>query len=186
MTSFDTFIKSVLQRHNNQISEYELLKVIDAEQPDFFSELDSPQRLYQKHFLLFHHLYKLRDKWCRHGKHLSISAVSIELTSESDSGQNIDQHDPLTEFYLDRTNLFLSEDEVQKMQQAFWQKYLAIEKKAESIKILQLTDVNPLHWPVVKKQFQKLAQKHHPDKGGCPKKFADIRQAYNELKQLLK
>ncbi len=186
MTSFDTFLKSVLHRHNNQISEYELLKIIDAEQPDFFSQLSSPQRLYQKHFLLFHHLYKLRDKWSRHGVQLSISAMSIELISESQPGQNIDHHDPLTEFYLDKNNLHLSEEEVQKMQQAFWQRYLALEKKTESIKTLQLSDVSPLRWSVVKKQFQKLAQKHHPDKGGCPKKFADIRQAYNELKQLLK
>ena len=38
-------------------------------------------------------------------------------------------------------------------------------------------------WEVVKAAYKALAQMHHPDVGGDPKKFMEIQEAYEELKK---
>ncbi len=166
------------------LSEYELLNLIEQQLPQFFANLPNPNALYQKHFWLFHHLYKLKSHFLSKGFHLSVSALSIELIPSSQSGKNVEQADPLVEFYLDINNLHLSEAEIADMQKKFWQRYLALENKSEAIQILELSGVRPLTLTIVKKQYQKLAQTHHPDKGGDPEKFHIIQQAFEELKLL--
>lgn len=166
------------------LSEYQLLTLIEQQQPEFFDSLPNPRSLYQKHFWLFHHLYLLKPDFLRRGFHLSVSALSIALTPSTDGGTAIDEADPLAEFYLDKNNLYLSENEIADMQKRFWQRYLALENKAEAIKALELTGVRPLTLGIIKKQYQRLAQKHHPDKGGDPERFHFIQQAFKELKLL--
>lgn len=34
----------------------------------------------------------------------------------------------------------------------------------------------------IKKNYRRLSMKHHPDKGGDPKKFKEVTEAYNYLK----
>ncbi|WP_144391743.1 DNA-J related domain-containing protein [Pleionea sediminis] len=183
-----SYLKEKLENEKQGISEYQLIKTIEKERPDFFDELNGSERLYQKHFLLFHYLHQLKPEFQKKNLLLSISALSIELLDETtveNGHHSITQHDGLAGFYLDKKNLFLSEAEVAVMQKVFWEKFLALEKKSEAIKTLQLTGVSPLSLSKVKKQYQKLAQKHHPDKGGCTEAFNKIKSSYQELKLLL-
>ena len=189
MPDFNSIIIQFLRDNNNQVSEHELLKHIEAHYPDIFSTLPNPDRLYEKHFFLFHKLYQLKQTLARENTHLSISALVIELLPSSDihaeKNKQLGEGDPLAEFYLDKHNLYLSESEVQAMQKKFWQRYLAIQQKSEAITCLELQGETPLTLQKVKKQYQKLAQQHHPDKGGDSDKFQAITQAFNELKLIL-
>ena len=57
----------------------------------------------------------------------------------------------------------------------FWQKYIAQDNKKEALETLNLpTNADA---KMIKAQYLRLAQKHHPDKGGCSEMFNKIRQA---------
>jgi len=184
MQSFKEFLEHLLSQQTEAISEFELLKLIKSEHPHFFESLPNPEQLYQQHFWLFHHLHQIQLDWLNTPRRLSISALSIQCLLQNDASQSIDEHNPLNDFYLDEKNLHLSPDEVAEMQKVFWQRYLAIEQKAESIKVLQLENQVPLTLKKIKQQFQKLAQKYHPDKGGDANYFQRVKRAYEELKQI--
>ena len=83
-----------------------------------------------------------------------------------------------------RLNLDLSEKDVAKMLSEFWRKYLAIDKKAEALKILGIQNKDPITRTVINNRYKKLANIHHPDRGGCKKEFIKIKQATEELKVL--
>ncbi len=165
-------------------SEYELIKFIETEWPSFFANLPNPEELYQKHFWLFHHLYLLNNKLTKENSRLIISALEIRIVSNQKSSSELDVHDALAGFYLNKKNLNLSSSEVAEMQKVFWERYLALQNKADAIARLELTGVKPLTLTVVKKQFLKLSKIHHPDKGGDGLTFSKIKNAYNELKLL--
>jgi hypothetical protein len=171
---------------SGSLSEYQLLTLIEQNIPEFFATLPNPNALYQKHFWLFHHLYALKRYFSHQGFQLSVSALSISLQPSAQGQTQLEERDPLTDFYLDINNLYLSESEIAEMQKQFWQRYLALENKAHAIKTLELTGVRPLTLDKVKKQYQKLAQIHHPDKGGNRDQFQNIQQAYKELQRLFK
>lgn len=176
----------ILKEHRT-LSEFELLKKVTAQEPNFFSPLPDPTQLYQKHFWLFYLLYQLRSELVMQTPawQLNISAMNIELMPSHSTTSAINEYNPLAEFYLDLNNLYLSNEEVIEMQKLFWQKYLALDKKSEAIKTLQLTDVETLNRETLKRQFQKLSQRHHPDKGGDAAQFVKIKDAYHQLQQLL-
>ena len=88
----------------------------------------------------------------------------------------------LKAFYLDKNNLNLPDKEVEEMLALFWKKYLAIDKKADAIKCLGLQDYKDINRSQIKKRYNQLASKHHPDKGGNPAKFMKINEAYEQLK----
>jgi cell fate (sporulation/competence/biofilm development) regulator YlbF (YheA/YmcA/DUF963 family) len=168
------------------LSEYQLLKLIEEKIPQFFDSLPNRSALYQKHFWLFHHLYRLKTEFSKKGFILSISALAVSLRPASEAKTQLDERDPLVDFYLDMNNLYLSEAEIADMQKQFWQRFLALENKSQAIKTLELAGVRPLTFKAVKQQYQKLAQRHHPDKGGDSTTFRAIQQAYEELKLLFK
>ncbi|MFC3092967.1 hypothetical protein DRW07_01945 [Alteromonas sediminis] len=166
------------------LSEYELLGIIKAEIPQFF-QLEPPlDTLYQKHFWLFHHLYRLQHRLSEQKLHLSVNALSIQVAPLNIQSDHLAQTDPLKAFYLDINNLYLSQDEVHKMQEKFWQRYLAIDKKAQAIKTLGLTGCPELTQEVIKRRYKQLVHKSHPDKQGDAAQFDAIKQAYNTLLSL--
>jgi len=174
-----------ISKHQNGLSEFQLLEYLNKNQPDFFEQLGERPSLYKKHFLLFHRLYKLKAELLCDNQTLQISAMQIKLMHLSSAAQDIGELDPLQEFYLDRKNLALSTQEIEAMQRRFWQKYLSLDKKAEAIKLLGLQHEPQLTLKQVKQRFNLLAQQHHPDKGGDPAQFVLMKQAYDDLRVLL-
>jgi hypothetical protein len=170
-----------LQISDGSMSEYELLTIIEAEYPEFFKVEPPLESLYQRHFWLFHHLYLLQHQLSKKQLYLAVNALSIQVTPSTAQSNHISQPDPLKTFYLDINNLRMSEVEVNKMQDEFWQRYLAIDKKAEAIKTLGLTDDVALTKEAVKRRYKQLVHEHHPDKRGDAKHFHQIKQAYNTL-----
>ena len=182
---FEAFFLELMHEHDNSIREYDLLKRIEDELPEFFAEDGDFSTLYRKHFWLFHQLYQLRERLIAKGLRLNIHTLGIELTPIGTQSSKIGEFDALSEFYLNLDNLELSESEVEAMQKKFWEKYLALEQMSDAIKLLQLTGVEPLTLDIVKSRYRELSQKHHPDKGGDAATFNEIKSAYQSLKKLL-
>lgn len=166
--------------------EYPLLKHIEKEFPEFFFELGERPSLYQKHFLLFHHLYKLYDELSERNLRLLISPVEIRVIGfdSAESKALVGNTDALREFYSTIDNLHLSDKEINEMQNKFWQKFLALDEKTKSIQVLGLQGEVDLTIFKIKKRYNELAQLHHPDKGGDENVFLEIKHAYEQLKRL--
>lgn len=167
------------------IKEYDLLKQLNDEYPAFFERLGDSPSLYKRHFLLFHSLYQLKAELVLKNQCLLVSALEIRISLRVENRQDLGECDPLQAFYLDWNNVHLSDSEINEMQRAFWEKYLAVDKKAAAIKTLQLDDVPVLTTKIVKSRFNELALQHHPDKGGNEDAFIAIKQAYECLRILV-
>lgn len=165
--------------------EYPLLRYLDEHHSSFFDEIGSSPSLFKKHFYLFHQLHLLNQSLLEKGLRLIISPLEIRICGISDAGQSISETDVLKDFYLNEENLNMSDEEVNLMQKKFWEKYLALDQKAEAIQILGLENVAELTISELKKKFNILAQEHHPDKGGDEESFIRIKEAYQTLKALL-
>ncbi len=181
--NYEHLLIEFLTEHSDGIQEYELLAYIEKNHPAFFS-FEEPFSLFKKHFYLFHQLYKLNDSLLAQGQRLIISALDIRLCLIGDAENEIGRVDALKGFYLDETNLHLSETEIGEMMQLFWKKYMAVEEKAEALKILGLQNELELNKEIIKKRFNQLAKEHHPDRGGDELDFIKIKKSYDELKLL--
>lgn len=165
--------------------EYPLLRHLSDNHPDFFEPLGTSPSLFKKHFYLFHQLHLLNEKLLDKNLRLIISPLEIRICPITDASQAISETDLLKDFYLDENNLGLSDQEVNDMQKKFWEKYLALDKKAEAISVLGLENEENLDRNVLKRKFNELAQKHHPDKGGDSERFLQVQEAYQSLKHLV-
>jgi hypothetical protein len=184
------FILDYLNQQGGAVKEHELLSYIEQEHPEFFAPLliadqKSPS-LFKKHFYLFHQLHHLNNALLPINQCLIISALEIRICLIKDAGNQVGHNDGLKSFYLDEANLHLSDQEISQMLQAFWQKYMAVEQKAEAIEILGLQGESDLTISSLKKRYNQLAKLHHPDKGGNDAEFVKIKQAYQSLKCLFK
>ena len=178
------FIIDYILSSGGVTQEYQLLKFIEKEHPIFFETLGQSPSLFKKHFYLFHQLYCLRDYLLAKNKILSISTLEIKISESLLSSTKLSEHDGLADFYLNIDHLSLPDDEITKMLNDFWEKYLAIDKKRESLVILGLENESYLDLNRVKNRYKELAMLHHPDKGGSKKKFIQIKYAMENLKHL--
>jgi len=178
------FLIDFILSSEEEVDEYFLLKHIEQSHADFFKPLGDSPPLYKKHFFLFHQLYQLRDELQKQDRGLVISGTKISICGRAKSSFEISKTDVLSEFYLNEDNLNLTDEEVSVMLNQFWQRYLAIDKKAEALRLLGLDNQQNLSLKVIKKRFNELAQKHHPDKGGDEKVFIKLKDAVTSLKYL--
>lgn len=151
--------------------------------------------LFRVHFLVMNALYDIKND-LQDGFELYISPLAIFLKQNGEpvlSGgkqalqeqdDNQANADTLSEYYLKWDNLTQADSaEIDKLLSGFWQRYLAFDRKTEALKMLNL----PLgaNWPLVKKTYRSLANKHHPDKGGSAQRFIEMREAYEILRACL-
>jgi len=185
LSILQSFILDFISTQGGSTKEHLLLSHIEQNCPEFFHSLGSKPSLFKQHFYLFHKLYQLNEILLEQNAYLIISALDIRLCSLESDSLEIGHSDPLKAFYLDPDNLLLSDDEINAMMQLFWKRYMALDQKVEAIKVLSLENVVELNQYVLKKQFNRLAKIHHPDKGGDKKHFIRIKQAYEDLKLLV-
>ncbi|PCI65498.1 MAG: hypothetical protein COB38_11075 [Gammaproteobacteria bacterium] len=197
MNQKEQILLDYLEHKSLAIKEYELMTDLQ-ENTKFFSKLGEDASLFKKHFYLFHHLYLLAEALKEQSFELEISALSIKLckktlTSESKKEGHVSEYHvseykgeivELQNFYLNSDNLNLPDEEVQDMLALFWKRYLAIDKKSDAIKCFGLEEHNNLSRSQIKKRYNQLASQYHPDKGGDKIKFMQIKEAYEQLKEL--
>lgn len=177
LTSEHTLIKHLQQ---NAIEPFELFNLAQAKD------------LFNAHFLCMHALYHLKHQYAAQKTyHLQIHAIQIErlelasLSQVETAQSGIINADPLEAYYLDPRHYFeTQEDDIQAMLKSFWEKYLAQDEKHSCLQVLELPeDADAV---MVQQQYRRLAQKHHPDKGGCAIRFNEIRQAKSVLDKCFK
>lgn len=170
--SLSGIVLDALQRFPLGLSEYDLIKFIQAEGHLHFKQAEQWDKLplFRMHFILFHTLYKLRDEyWQHHDRVLEISPLKIILRphDQDTPGEehNLTTHDPLRDYYLDLDNYEnTGEEDVNDLLTSFWVRLGANEQRHEALKVLELQD--PVDADTIKKQYRRLAMKHHPDRGG--------------------
>jgi len=183
-------ILEILKNTDGVLKEYELHTILGGDAfSQFLNGCSSELSLFRKHFLVMNALYELHDELLPQGLYLHISALAIQLkeVSHSDSDQRVLSTDAafekLSRYYRDWQHFIKTDDsEVAALLQQFWNKFLALEEKTESLSCLELDAT--ADWPDIQQQYRRLCQQYHPDKGGDVLYFMQIRQAYDNLKCL--
>ena len=175
-----------------QTNEHQIIKHLQKSliQPFDHFDLALAKDLFNAHFLCMHALYRLKDNYLKDKRYqLLIQSVRVERFIYSDinpacsisNGQSfIEKSDPLASYYLDPKHYFeTQEEDITDMLKSFWTKYLAQDQKQEALETLNLP--HDADAKMIKDQYRRLAQKHHPDKGGCADTFNKIWQAKSTL-----
>ena len=165
--------------------EYELIRWLQAPEQGIFREdaLSDSMTLFRANFIVMHALYRLRNRWLEDARgYLQISALDIGLVPlKTDSGSDLpDQHDALAEYYLDLNNLDTDQASVDALLNDFWQRMVIPEHYDDDLAVLELTP--PVDLSTIRQQYRRLANQHHPDKGGDAEAFRKVSSAYQRLR----
>jgi len=182
-----TLIHEILEAQPHGISEHELLKALARHNVRLFNEdyFNNPLGLFQRHFLLFHCLYLLREQLrAAEQSELTIHCLDIQLTAYNNTPSvHPALPDPLAAYYLDRDNLkSTNESDVLRMLDNFWIKFVGTEHRDEALNVMELS--HPTNYPTIKQQYRRLAMQHHPDRGGDPTQFQRLEWAMGILRGL--
>lgn len=164
-----SLLLDILRARPEGLSEHQLIKLLNTE---YGSELtagafDDNLSLFRAHFLLFHALYTLREQlWAKRSGHLEITALKIALQPyRPGQGEALAERDPLRDYYLDLTHLdTTSAEDVEAMLRGFWTRFVTTDDRHEALTVLELDDTTD--FTVIKRQYRRLAMRHHPDRGG--------------------
>lgn len=178
-------LEEILARRTDGLSEHALLKALAARQVTFFDEpyFNSPLGLFQRHFLLFHCLYRLRERLRERGAgELTIHCLCIRIVAPPDNASDLPViHDPLTAYYLDLSHLESTEEaEVLSLLARFWQRFASEEQRDEALAVIGL--VPPATFPEIRRQYRRLAMRWHPDRGGDAERFKRLEWAMRVLR----
>lgn len=181
LDEFENILIKHLQDQPEGCSEYELIQKL--REKNLFNidenELLSSDSLimFQIHFTVYHSLYRLRDRLRKEREsELELSPVSIQLTKYKEGCDAIAEYDPLYDYYMDINNLEKTDSrDVDEMLTRFWSRLDNSERRAEALKELGLAD--PVANEDIRKQYRRMAMKHHPDRGGDTNKLQRINAA---------
>jgi hypothetical protein len=182
-----TLIHEILNAHPNGISEYDLLRALATRNVSLFNEdyFNSPIGLFQRHFLLFHCLYMLRNtrRAAMQGD-MTIHCLGIQLIPYSNSPSDHPAlPDPLAAYYLDLDNLqSTDESDVLCMLDNFWIKFAGTEQRDKALAVMELA--HPTNYAAIRRQYLRLAMKWHPDRGGEAAQFQRLKWAMEILRIL--
>lgn len=180
-------------------NEHQLIKHLQdkAIEPFHHFSLSESTDLFSAHFLCMHALYHLKNQYQAANQFtLIIESVRVEripfssvddaktnASATDDTNSRLEVVDPLEQYYLNSSHYFETQaDEINDMITSFWQKYIALNEKQQALDTLNL----PMNADakMIKTRYLSLAQKHHPDKGGCAETFNNIGQAKAILDKL--
>ncbi|WP_025323846.1 DNA-J related domain-containing protein [Deferrisoma camini] len=174
---------AVLRRHPAGLREYELLERLRGDGPlRGLGELE----LFRVHFLLFHHLYRLRQALERNGRgSLEIHVLRIRLLPLQGPAPNPRRlpaaPDPLAAYYLDLGHLVRTRaDDVREMLRWFWRRFRIHMRREDALRVLGLGP--GASGGEIRRRFRLLARQHHPDLGGDPERFREVVAAMEVLR----
>ncbi|ODN42129.1 DNA-J related domain-containing protein [Piscirickettsia litoralis] len=189
-----TTLLNILKAHPHGIKEYELLKQLENLQMIESTPAHMKKNnldLFQRHFLLFHSLYKLRDYLLIYQcYHLEIHCLNIRLWPYYNPKTTLPAvYEPLRDYYLDLNNLEnTSKNDVDDLLNQFWQRYEHQERyrdnKEAALQVLGLD--HQADAIIIKKRLGQLRSQHHPDHGGNADCFYKIEQAGKTLLNIYK
>lgn len=180
---FERCLPDIAQHRHT--TEYELIQYLqDADiEPFNVLRMSDVHHLFQAHFLVRHALYYLQRKYYdMRAYHLVIEITKLTRTPwQPDSSKGLTaQLDSVRDYYMDLNNLQITtSEEVNNLLNSFWNRYLANNHKADALRMLGLEP--DADFKSARRQYRKLAQQLHPDKGGDPAEFQAILEAITTL-----
>ena len=185
------------------ISEFSLITCLKQPPHSLFDDqsLRDPLLLFKTHFVLFHALYQLREKWqLDNTGYLDIHALNIQLqepsqpctssqSSKPTGASDVGEHDALAAYYLDWRNFEETQrDDVDALLDEFWHKmqqggaqtFSQVEVD-NAHTTLNMTKSDGISLSVLKKHYKKTLQRAHPDKGGSQEEAQAVINAYHLL-----
>jgi len=144
--------------------------------------------LYQKLFVTHAALCELYFEFEVRGTHaLCVTAVSVYvLEVDSGSGEVVNlpaegMRSPNVDFYMDEGNFTnITADQVGALLDGFWKQFGAYMQEDEAFAVLGLPVSSSA--ADIRQRFRELASRYHPDRGGDPQRFIEVRRAYESLK----
>lgn len=180
---FERLLFGILRNHPEGLAEHTLIKILRQQG---CAHLPAPGgdhlRLFQVHFILFHHLHRLRERlWRERRACLSIGPLHIALEPFAEGGgETLAGRDPLRDFYLDLSRLHsTTASDVRDWLAAFWRRLDGGEQRRRALATLGLEE--PVDYRAVKMQYRRLAMRHHPDRGGDKERLQMINAAMTIL-----
>lgn len=177
----------ILDARRTGISEHDLLRELAARHVDFFDGdyFRSTLGLFQRHFLLFHCLYLLRDRLRAAGQaDMTIHCLDIRIVPYSSiRSDHPALADPLAAYYLDLENLkSTGEADVLRLLDGFWKRFAGEGRRDEALAVMELA--LPVSYEEIKRQYRRLAMRLHPDRGGDAEQFQRLEWAMGVLRVL--
>jgi hypothetical protein len=192
MFNFD--LSHAIERYlinNRESREFDIIRHLQSINLLPNDALREPLSMFRCHFMIFNALYRLQLNTHIHQRYgLTISSLKISLSeysldnkgdsalngSEHSEKSDLQSHDPLSLFYLDYGQVMqTTEQDVNKLLDQFWKGFLNDDQKQNALNILGLSD--PVDFNQIKKQYRRLAMKHHPDRGGDADQLIAVHQA---------
>ena len=178
-------LSEILAAHPAGLDEHAMLKELGRRDVGLFNAdyFHNSFGLFQRHFLLFHGLYLLRDTLRSTGQgDLEIHCMGIQripyIKTPSDHPV---LHDPLASYYLNLDNLkTTSESDVLHLLDNFWKKIDSTAQRDEALAVMELTPT--ASYPDIKQQYRRLAMQWHPDRGGNAAQFHKLEWAMSILR----
>lgn len=170
--------------------EYELIFDLLVEVPFEFSA-DPILKLFQKHFVIRHSLFRLQQLWSQDMDRMSwcleLGPVNIILNknklAESTSPSLDISRAALYEYYMDWSNFVNADsDQVVNLMDSFWNRYHTRDNHSAALEVLHLAP--GANWSEIKLAYREKVILCHPDKGGSEEAFRTVREAYEILKKL--
>ena len=183
------FMELRLHPARPSMQEYELLSQMRAEGLLVLCEADNYWvALFRKHFLMRHCLYRVNATWAGQGQRLLLGPVSIELVIAAENKrENLPSEDltyqALADYYGDLNHwLAATEETCRNFVDDFFKRFAAFNEAESHLSCLGLP--KDAVWGVVQQRYRRLAQQHHPDKGGDAELFLTYTRAFEALKRL--
>lgn len=181
--TLESIVEEILSDHPEGLDEQTCLQRLRAH-PD--SGLHPHRQisglgLFRSHFLLFHVLYRLRDRMRESGTgDIEIDPTCIRRRVYTPAEPAVGSHDSLRTYYLDLNNLEnTNAADVARMLKGFDAELRRREHRARAMATLDLTE--PFDAATIRSQYRRLAMRHHPDRGGDAERLQAINRAFRTL-----
>lgn len=187
-------LDEIITAADNPLKEHEIISLLQKA-PYFIFEpkvLSEPLRLFQCHFVVFHHLYLLQAQYMQQKQgYLTIHTTEIGLLPAEGSQQSLDIEDKVRQYYLDWSNFEKTDEaQVEALLDDFWRRMgnpntPSEQDRKKALEILSLND--DFTQEQLKKHYRKLQHQFHPDKkSGNARLSQDIDWAYRALKNSMR
>ncbi len=185
----EELLHGILNKYPEGLNEYALFDELKEQRDSGFDDaiFESELSLFQNHFLLFHCLYRLRDRLLSDViSDIEIHCLKIKLVPVVESDRCFPaRHDPLRDYYLDLSHLKeTTAEDVDALLNSFWQRYVAYDNRSWALQVLELEE--EVSFEEIQARYRKLVMKHHPDRNGDTAKLQAINEAMAHLKTLYK
>lgn len=182
----ETRLLELLIAHPSGLSEYQLIKKLREAGDSEFAHFNArePLSLFRGHYLLFHMLYRLRERLARQGYgYLRVNPLGIvlertpePLSCAKEKAALVPNEPDFASYYADLSRLTtVTIAEIGELLSRFHAACRRQTRRQAALAALGLCD--PVDEATIKQQYRRLAMRYHPDRGGDGHRLCEINAA---------